>query len=184
MMRADWPRFVIGIATILLLLFSASALFAQAVAVASVNGQVTDPTGSGVAGATIRMVETDKQLARSTTTDGRGRFSLPNLPVGPYQLVVNADGFKRYTQSGIVLQVNDSIQQNVQLQLGTISENVVVQASASMVQTQDTSVSQVIDERRINDLPLNGRQATSLVLLSGAAATAPGGDMSGSKNFY
>src|SRR6185312_12432244 len=58
------------------------------------------------------------------------------------------------------------------------------QASASMVQTQDTSVSQVIDERRINDLPLNGRQATSLVLLSGAAATAPGGDMSGSKNFY
>lgn len=184
MVRIGLQRFAIGIATVFILLLSAPAIFAQAVAVASITGQVTDPTGSGVAGATVRMVEIDKQRARGTTTDAQGRFSLPNLPVGPYQLVVNADGFRRYTQSGIVLQVNDSIQQNVQLQLGTVSENVEVQASASMVQTQDTSVSQVIDERRINDLPLNGRQATSLVLLSGAAATAPGGDMSGSKNFY
>src|SRR6476469_4568387 len=87
MVRIGLQRFAIGIATVLLLLLSAPAIFAQAVAVASINGQVKDPTGSGVAGATVRMVETDKQRARGTTTDAQGRFSLPNLPVGPYQLV-------------------------------------------------------------------------------------------------
>ena len=83
MIRENHSQFAVGIAATILLFFSASAAFTQAIAVANVNGQVTDPTGSGVAGATVRMVETDKQLTRTTTTDGRGRFSLPLSRSGP-----------------------------------------------------------------------------------------------------
>jgi hypothetical protein len=130
------------------------------------------------------MTETDKQLNRTAVTDQQGRYTLPNVPVGPYRLEVTAPGFRGYVQSGIVLQVGNSVQINVTMQLGAVADSVQVTASAGMVETRDTSISQVIDERRIVDLPLNGRQPTQLILLSGAAITAPGGGMVGTKSFF
>jgi hypothetical protein len=108
---------------------------------------------------------------------------LPNLPVGPYSLEVSAAGFKTYIQSGIVLQVDNNIQVNVTLQVGSVSENVEVTASANMIETKENSVAQVIDERRIAELPLNGRQPTQLILISGASTVTPGGNLTGSKNY-
>src|SRR5581483_7682476 len=86
-------------------------------------------------------------------------------------------------QSGIVLQVGNNLRADVQLKVGGASETVQVTSEASMVQTEDQSVSQVIDSQRVIDLPLNGRQATQLILLSGAATAAPNGDNVGSKNY-
>lgn len=157
---------------------------AQAVAIAQVAGVVSDPSGAAIAGATVRMTETDKQLVRETVTDDHGRYTLPSLPVGPYRLEVSAPGFKNYIQSGIELQVGNNVQVNVTLQLGSVRETVEVTASAAMLETKENSVSQVIDTRRIEDLPLNGRQPTQLILLSGAALTAPSGGMTGSKNYF
>jgi len=121
-----------------------------------------------------------------TETDERGHYSFPGLPVGPYRLGVSAQGFKNYIQNGIELEVGSDIQANVTMQLGNVSQTVEVQANAAMVETRNSNVSQVIDEKRINDLPLNGRYATQLVLLSGASITVSpaGGDLTGSKNFY
>jgi hypothetical protein len=158
--------------------------FGQAVAVAQIDGVVADASGAIVTNAHVRAVQEDKHLTRTADSDSQGRYSLTNLPVGPYRLEVKADGFKTYVQSGITLQVGSNVQMNVTLEVGSISENVEVTASARLVETKDTSVSQVIDQRRIVDLPLNGRQATQLVLISGAAAQAPAGDMAGTKNFY
>jgi hypothetical protein len=93
--------------------------------------------------------------------------------VGPYRLEVSAAGFKSYVQSGILLQVGNNVQVNVAMQIGSFSEHVEVMAQAAMLETKENTVSQVIDERRIVDLPLNGRQPTQLVLLSGAALTTP-----------
>ena len=107
--------------------------------------------------------------------------------MGPYSLEVKAAGFKNYVQSGIVLQVGSNVALNVQLQLGTVSETVEVTAGASMVDTTQTTIGQVIDQRRIVDLPLNGRQPTQLVLLAGASVVAPStptSDINTSKNFY
>ncbi|MCC6391494.1 MAG: carboxypeptidase regulatory-like domain-containing protein [Bryobacterales bacterium] len=157
---------------------------AQAVAIAQVSGVVTDPSGSAIPGALVTITETARGTARNVTTDAQGRYTLPNLPVGPYRLTVSAAGFKSYTQSGITLQVGNNVQIDVHMQLGAIAERVEVSAQASMVETRDNTVSQVIDEKRIVDLPLNGRQPTQLILLSGAALTTPGGDLRGSKNFY
>ncbi len=87
---------------------------------------------------------------------------------------VSAPSFSTNVHSGLVLQVGNNIQINVTLQLGAVSQEVLVSAGAAMVETQDTSISEVIDQRRIVDLPLNGRQATDLILLSGGASVPPG----------
>ncbi len=157
---------------------------AQAVAIAQVSGVISDPSGSPISGAEVKIIETEKQAVRTVNADEQGRYTFPNLPVGPYRLEVSARGFKGYLQTGILLQVGNNIQINVTMQLGAISEHIEVSAQASMVETSQNTVSQIIDERRIVDLPLNGRQLTQLILLSGAALTTPAGDMRGSKNFY
>jgi hypothetical protein len=156
---------------------------AQAVATAEATGLVTDPSGAPVAGATVKMIETARGVTHQTTSNESGLYALTNLPVGPYRLEGSAAGFKGYVQTGIQLQVNQHAQLNVPLQLGTVSESVEVSAGAALVETQQNAISQVIDEKRIVDLPLNGRQPTQLILLSGAAVAAPGGDMTGSKNY-
>jgi hypothetical protein len=157
--------------------------FAQ-VAVAQVAGVVADPSGGAIRGAQIRITKTDTQFSRTTTTGDQGLYVFPNLPVGPYELMVTVNGFKNYTQSGIVLQVGNDVVVNVAMQVGSITENVKVTAAAEMVQTADNSVSQVIDQARIVDLPLNGRQATQLIMLAGAATPAPNGGIVSSRVFY
>src|ERR1035438_5055265 len=172
--------------TVLVLIFlSASAIFGQAVAIGSVSGTVSDQSGSIVPGATVHMTETDKGTVHTGTTDAEGHYTFNNLPVGPYRLEVSANGFKGYAQTGIILQVAENLTQNVSLQVGALTETVEVQAGASMVETRDSSISQVIETHRIMDLPLNGRNLTSLLVISGVATgtmTLNGGDLTGSKN--
>src|SRR5712692_8912796 len=93
---------------------------AQAVAIAEVGGTVTDPTGAAISGAPVRIIEIDRQQVRNTVTDSQGRYTLPNLPVGRYRLEVTGPGFKAYVQSGIVLQVGNSVTINVPMQLGSL----------------------------------------------------------------
>jgi hypothetical protein len=159
------------------------ALRAQSTAVAQVSGVVSDGTGKSIAAAAVAITETSKQTTRETVTDGEGRYTFPNLPVGPYRLEVKVQGFKNYVQSGIVLQVNNNIQIDVPMQIGSVAERVEVTATANLVETKENSVSVVIDQQSINDLPLNGRQATQLILSLGASSYADAGD-TGSKTFY
>jgi hypothetical protein len=116
--------------------------------VAQVSGTVTDPSGAAIVGAQVSMTETDKQLVRAVTTDAGGRYTLPNLPVGPYRLEVKDSGFKDYVQEGIELVVNNNIEINVGMQLGAASERVEVTATASMVETKETSVASLVDQKR------------------------------------
>jgi hypothetical protein len=156
---------------------------AQTVAVVAVSGTVSDASGAVIPRAPVIMTETDKQLTHSITTDDSGHYVFPSLSIGPYTLEVRAPGFKSYIQNGIVLVVDNNIQINVTLEVGTLSEKVEVQATAAMVETKENSVSAVVDQQRINELPLNGRQATQLILTLGGAAYADAGD-TGSKTFY
>ncbi len=167
------------------------ATTAQQVAVAQVVGQVLDPSGAAISGAAVKMIETDKDTSHDAETDTDGRYTFPALPVGPYRLEVSKSGFKSYTQTGIVLQVNDHITMNASLSVGAMNETVEVSAGATMVQTESTAISNVVDTDRIVDLPLNGRFASQLILLSGAASMYQGqtvtsgyGDLTGSKAFY
>jgi hypothetical protein len=169
--------------SILFLLGSVSSAWAQAVAVAQVSGTVSDASAKVIVGAQVTMTETDKQQTRVAVTDATGGYTMPNLPVGPYRMEVKSPGFKDYVQTGIVLQVNNNIQINVAMQVGSVSERVEVSASTNLVETKENSISHVIDQQRINELPLNGRQATQLIITLGAAAYGDAGD-TGSKTFY
>ena len=91
------------------------------------------------------------------------------LPIGPYRLEVSLSGFRTYAQTGIVLQVNASPTINVTLPLGDLAETVAVEAAAPLVETRSPGIGQVIENERIEELPLNGRQATDLIVLAGAA---------------
>jgi len=157
-----------------LLLLTPHGLWAQAVANATIHGVVTDGTGAAVVNAQIKATQIDTGQSQSTQSGADGSYMLPNLPVGPYRITIMAPSFKSYTQSGITLQVGNNVQINAALTLGAVTQSVEVSANAAMVETQNTSVSEVIDERRITDLPLNGRQATDLILLAGGADVPAG----------
>ena len=173
---------------VFLIVASPTPLRGQAVANAQIQGLITDPSGAVVPNASVTAKQTNTGFVRTTVTDASGTYVLPNLPVGPYNLEVQASGFQAYVQTGIVLEVSNNVTINVALRLGQVSQQVEVSANASMVQTNTTSVSQVVDQQRILDLPLNGRIATSLVMIAGAAndnAPANGvSDLTGSKNYF
>src|SRR5215472_8481680 len=180
-------RKTLGITSVLLvclLMVGATSVFAQQVNVAQASGQVTDTSGAVIAGATVRMIETQRGIVHTVLTDTNGRYVMPGLPVGPYRLEVQKESFKTYVQDGIVLQVNDHVTLNGTLQAGAVSQVVEVNAGATAIQSEGASVSNVIESKPISELPLNGRYATQLVLTSGASMMAPGGDEVGSKSFY
>jgi hypothetical protein len=152
-------------------LIVSAGIWAQTTAVSQISGTVQDSTGLAIPGAEVQVKQTETGFTRTTTTGPDGGYALPNLPVGPYQLQVTKQGFSAYVQSGIVLQVNINPAINATLQVGAVTQNIQVQANAAMVETRDNAVASVIDQRRVEDLPLNGRQATQLVLLSGAAVS-------------
>ena len=153
------------------------------VSTSQISGLVQDPTGLVIAGAEVRLIQTTTGLTRSVITGTDGNYVLPNLPVGPYRLQVAKEGFKLAVRSGIVLQVDSNPVINVTMQLGAVTEQVMVEASAAMVETHESGIGQVIDNRRVIDLPLNGREATDLIYLSGGATTAPAGDLNSNKNY-
>jgi len=168
---------------LLLLVPGTQFLHGQAIGSGQIQGTITDANGSVVSGATVEAVQQESGLHRTVTSSGDGGYNLPDLPVGPYQLNVSASGFSAYQQSGITIQVGNNLRIEVKLAVGGITQTVQVTAGASMVQTEDQSISQVIDRQRTIDLPLNGRQATQLILLTPGAQAAPLGDLVGTKNY-
>lgn len=177
LLRAIW--------TVVAVLGCAVYSLGQAVNNAQIHGTITDPSGAAVIGARVTATQATSGLIRVTVTGSSGDYSLPNLPVGPYRLEVAAQGFQNYVQTGIALQVSENPKIDVSLQVGTVTTVAEVHADASMVTTSETSVSQVIDQQRVMDLPLDGRQLTDLILLSGASTNTsiPGNDLLSSKNY-
>ena len=156
---------------IVFFLFGAS-LWAQTVSVAQINGAVKDQSGAILPGVEVKATQTETGFSRTALSDESGAYSLSNLPVGPYRLEASLAGFRTYVQTGIVLQVNTSPAVPITLEIGSVSESIEVQADAAMVETRANGVGQVVDQKRIEELPLNGRQVTQLILLSGAAVEA------------
>jgi hypothetical protein len=152
---------------LLLSCLACEVVWAQATA--QINGTVKDQSGAVLPGVEITVTQTETGIARSAITDETGSYVLPNLPVGPYRLEAALPGFRTYVQTGILLQVNSNPAINLTLQVGQVSEQVEVQANAALVETRNSGVGQVIENERILELPLNGRQATDLIVLAGAA---------------
>src|SRR6202023_3178766 len=124
------------------------------------------------------------QVKHTSVTTGGGLYGFPNLDIGTYTVEVAAQGFEHYSQSNIVLEVGSSIAINIVMTVGRTDQKIEVQASGLALQTEDATFKQTIDQRTITEMPLNGRQMTGLITLSGGSTAAPPGDFTGSKYSY
>ena len=147
----------------------ARASFAQTVAVAQLSGTVVDDSGGALPGVEVTVTQTNTGMTRFVVTGNRGEWVFTSLPVGPYTVTAKLQGFSTFEQTGIVLAVGDTRSLNVSLKIGTLSETITVAGNTSQVETRSTGVGLVVSQEQIVGLPLNGRQPTQLVLLSGAA---------------
>jgi hypothetical protein len=142
---------------------------AWAQATAELNGRVTDESGGVLPGVTVTVTQTDTGFTRSVVTEANGLYVISNLPTGPYRLEVSLQGFRTYVQTGIVLQVAATPTINVELAVGSLEETVSVEAATPLVDVRSTGISEVVEQERILELPLQGRNVTDLIVLAGAA---------------
>jgi hypothetical protein len=165
------------------LLFVTSAT-AQIAGTGNIQGTVTDSSGAVVPNASVTLTNQATQVKRTTTSNSAGSYIFPGIPIGTYRLEVTAPGFKSYAQNGIVLEVGSNIGVDASLTVGATDEKIEVQAEGLALQTEDPTFKQTIDQNAVTEMPLNGRQMTALITLSGGSNTAPGGDFTGSKYSY
>ena len=151
-----------------ILICSTLNLYAQFTA-GSLSGTVVDHSGAAVEGATITLQNLGTGLSEVKSTAADGAFLFPALSVGTYQLKVERAGLSTYIQKGITVAVGQAASVSIQLEVGTVNERIVVTADAAMVTTDTATVSELVDTKRMVDLPLDGRQAQTLVFLAPGA---------------
>ncbi len=156
--------------TFALVLLCAAAV-AQIVS-SSIVGSVTDASGAVMSGASLTVTNQNTGIARTAVTDAGGAFVFPQLAPGTYTLSTSANGFKKYEASGLVVLVNQTLRSDVQLTVGDVAEQVRVEASGLRVESETSSLGQVIEQKNIVDLPLNGRNFMQLANLSAGVAPA------------
>jgi len=152
---------------------------------ARLTGTVSDPSGAVLVGVEVTATQIERNLPFRTVTDAEGRYLFPRLPIGAYQVKAENSGFKTFTQSELRLTTNVDALLNITMELGSITEQVTVSADASRVSTETVTMQQLVDTKRIEDLPLNGRNVYGLARLvpgTGASGTHIGGGRSGGQN--
>lgn len=155
------------------LLFAAELLEAQSTS-STVTGKITDPSGSIVPAAQISIANEGTGLRHVTTSNDAGSYVLPLLPPGRYRITVQKEGLKPMTRTGIELKVNQVARIDFVLELGAVSEVVEVTGSAPLIEQETSALGQVVDNRKILSLPLNGRMTFRLVNLTPAVLMTPG----------
>ena len=161
-----------------LLLAALTALFSTGIAIsqenAEITGVVSDSTGAVVAGASVTVTAGETGAKRTTVTNSNGLYDFPGLAIGQYTLTISAPGFEAYSQTGIVVNVAQTLRVNAALSVGGSNQTVTVQANALQVQSETNEVSTLITGRQILQLSTNGRNVIALTTLgSGVSTTNP-----------
>ena len=152
-------------------LLVSSPVLAQSTA--TLQGTVTDSKGALVPNATVTVRNRSTSFERSTQTDTDGNYQVAALPVGTYAIEVKIEGFKTQVADNVILEVAKTVVQNFQLDVGAISEQVLVSSDVPVIETATTSVGTVIDQRTVQEIPLNGRHFVDLGLLIPGSVTPP-----------
>ena len=148
-----------------LLLLALGTVMAQETR-STIVGRVTDASGAVVAGAAVNARNTATGVNAAAKTNESGNFTLPYLLPGPYRIQAELQGFKKFSRDGIELRVNESVEVNISLEIGATTETVEVKADTPLLQTVDASLGQVVDQRRIQELPSFGSSPMTLVQLA------------------
>ena len=155
--------------------FSAIPALAQ-VDTASIAGTVRDASGAVVPSARITATEINTNSKTVMQTDASGNFSSPPLRVGTYSVAAEADGFKSETRTNVTLSVQDRVRVDFKMEVGLVSTNVTVAAEIPVIQTETSSLGQVVNSRQMVDLPLNGRNYLDLATLTSGVVKTEGGN--------
>src|SRR5580692_3407759 len=165
-----------AIIIIVVVLFLARAASAQSTN-ASLTGRVTDATKAVVPDAKVITINTGTRVHYETVTNEIGSYYITNLPPGTYRIEVEKLGFKVVIKSDLVLHVQDALEINFEMVLGSASESVTVRGGAPLLDTESSSMGTVVEQRKANELPLNGRNVFNLIEL--AASVVPQGSSTG-----
>ena len=155
-------RFALAVLSLLLV----SSVPAMAQVSAALSGRVTDQTGAGIPGATVTAKDTDMGISRETVSDAAGRYELPALPVGRYEVAATKSGFTVAVRSGISLVVGQDATADLSLKVGNVTEQVRVDQNVSVVNTTTQDISGLVGEREVKQLPLNGRSFDLLLTIN------------------
>src|SRR5262245_2690562 len=156
---------------VVVLLFLGTTAMAQSTA--TLQGTVRDQKGGVVPGAKVTAKNQGTGIERTTQTDAEGNYQLAALPVGNYSVEVEAQGFKRQLQNNLAVEVSRTVVNDFTLEVGTLEQNVTITAQAAVIESATTSVGQVINQRTVQEIPLNGRHFVDLGLLLPGSVTPP-----------
>jgi hypothetical protein len=163
----------LGLLVFMLALIPCGRLMASVTA--SISGTVTDPSGAIVPGCTVTATNVDTGASTTQSTNAQGFYSFPSLALGKYSIKVQQTGFKVYTETGVVLDVNQALVTDVKLQIGQSSEQVEVSGEALHVDTESTQMGEVITSKEMTDVPLVTRSYTDLLALQPGVVPSPSG---------
>jgi len=165
--------------------FLLAPVLSHAQGLGSITGRVTDPAGASVAGAQVVATQEGKGFSRTATTDTEGLYVIPSLQPATYILTVEAKGFSTSRETDLTLLADQTLTVNIGLKLGMTTEVVTVSMTALQIDTSTSTLKQVIEQQRISELPLNGRNAAQLTLLVAGAVNSPNGgaDQGATKTF-
>lgn len=158
----------------LLLLVGTAPLGAQSSG-GTILGTVTDPSGAHIPGASVVVTNLATNISSAFVTDDTGNYYIPSLAPGRYRVAAEQVGFKRVTVRDVLVEVNQTLRVDVSMPLGEVGETVEVTATSNLVQTDTTTLGQVITNRQVAELPLNGRDFTNLIRLNVGVGEAQGG---------
>jgi hypothetical protein len=133
---------------------------------ATIQGTVTDASGGAVVGAKVDVKNTGTGITQTTTSDAQGRYAVPQLPIGDYEVQASLAGFQTAVRRGITLSVGNELVVDFSLQVGQQQQTVEVQGEVSQVETTSSTVSSLVDQTQMRELPLNGRNFEQLILLA------------------
>ncbi len=162
------PQAVVSLgmpAVILACLLAVGTTLLQGQITSSIRGTITERTGGVVPGAEVMVTNLQTNEKRTTTSNDVGYYSFPALPPGEYEIQAGMPGFKTWFQKGVVLSLNRNARIDVQLEVGEIQQSVVVESDAPLVETTTSELGAVVDEKKITQLPILGRNTLSLVSL-------------------
>src|SRR5215472_5235087 len=173
------------LSSILVLALAAAASAAAQTTTAELSGNITDPSGAAISKVKVTAVNTGTGLSHEAITDDSGGYLITQLPPGTYNISAEASGFRKTVQNNVTLEVSQRAKLDLKLQLGEVSETVEVAAAAPLLESQSSTLGNVVTEKLVGDLPLNGRNFVTLAILTpgvnGTGFSTSGTIMSGTR---
>jgi Carboxypeptidase regulatory-like domain/TonB dependent receptor len=184
-MAKTWHH-LLNMRVVTLLLCLTAGLFGQLASTTSLVGNVNDAAGAAIAGAEVVALNADTREALATRTSSEGYYEFPFIKAGTYEITVKQSGFDAFTKTGIVLSSNQTVRTDFAMKVGQVTEKLVVTAEVPAIATDDAVLSETIDNKRTQELPLNGRDALKLAITTPTVIPglkSPAGNPGGGEGF-